>query len=157
MSTPVSQLFDPIETQPVVEPPSSKDLSRLASQYLLLETEAERVGQQLADIKKRKDHAENNLLDAIEASGMKSFKLDTGHLITSCVKFRFSLPAKSMAEERERCMKWLKRVGAKDLMAEDINVQSMSRFLRERMEQGKEVIPEFKRFEQRYLSVRKEQ
>lgn len=156
MTQSVSQLFDPIDTQPVVEPPSAKELGRLAAQYLLLEKEHEVASGALKDVTQRKDQAEMQLLDALAQSGMKSFKLETGHLLSSCSKFRYSLPPKSMVEDREKAMRWLKRVGAKDLIAEDLNPQTMSKFLRERNEQGKEISPLIKAYEQRYLSVRKE-
>lgn len=156
MSNSLSNLFDPMETSAEIEQPTSvRELTKLASSYLLISSQIEKLQAELKDLRDRQQYAENQLLDKLQGE-IKSFRMETGHLITACTKQRFQLPPKGLPEERLGALRWLKRIGAKDMIAEDINPQTMQKFLRERIEQGKAVTPLIKTFEQRYLSVRKD-
>lgn len=119
-----------------------KDLKKLATAYLALDAALADLDLRAKEARKKAERAELQLLDAMQAAGMKSFRLEsTGQLLTSTIKHRFALPPKSAAEDREAALRWLKRVGAKHLIAEDINPQTVTAFLRERLEAGKPTSP----------------
>lgn len=138
----IDELFGtPVET-PNMPEIAEKDLAKLATKYLAADALLADLEDRAKQARKEAERAELQLLDAMQAAGMKSFRLaTTGQLLTSSVKHRFALPPKSNAEDRTACLRWLSRVGGKDLVQEDIHPSTLTAFLRERLEKGKPCSP----------------
>lgn len=137
-------------------PPPSESLTVLAAQYLLLDSQVEEAQKQVADMKSNRDQAEIALINAMEQQKLKSFRLESnGALITSVLKSQFALPLKSQPEQRAQALKWLKRVGAGDLIELGIHPSTLTAFLRERAEENKPISELIKITPLRSLSVRR--
>lgn len=173
----IDELFGTPVESPHAPEVNEKDLAKLATKYLAADALLADLEDRAKQARKEAERAELQLLDAMQAAGMKSFRLaSTGQLLTASVKHRFQLPPKSNPEDRNECLKWLRRVGARDMVQEDVHPSTLTAFLRERLEKGKpcspikvvntvnpitgaeenETVKLIKDTEFRYLSVRKE-
>jgi hypothetical protein len=130
------------------------ELATLLKTYLKSREQKEFIAAQMKEATKVVDDLELQILQRMELEKLKSVKA-CGAGFTSCVKSYFALPPKDQVDERARCLTWLRRYGASELVEESIHQGTLTKFLRERKEEGKTILAAFKETEMKYLSVRK--
>ena len=153
MSRPsVESLFGPTAE---AEASNGSPLADLAKRLLILRGKADAAKMLYDDAKEQAEQTEANLLLAMEQAKLKSVKLESGELLTACVKSQFSMPNKDKPEDRHAVIVWLNRIGMGNLAEESVHAATLTKICRERQADGKEINPLVKEFQQQYLSVRK--
>ena len=114
-------------------------IAELARVYLRYRAVDEDIAARLKAAIALTDAAKSALMVAMEQAHLPTVRLKTGEQLIIGVKHVFALPPKSDPENRLKALAWLRRVGAKDLVEEAINPQTLTKFLRERVDGGKEV------------------
>ena len=127
-------------------------LSEVCETYLALCDKFDAAKKKSDEAKAEMEAAEEAILAQLNQHGTKSISTTSGYRFTCVEKPYYSLPAKAQIEDREKAVLWLKRCGAKELFEETINTQTMTSFLRERVEEGKNIIPLIGRFVKTTLS-----
>lgn len=155
-ATVLKELFEDIQPTESQEDVRAKgELATLAAQYALLDRQVADIEPKMKELKERRDAAENLLLKAMQENHVKSLKLRDGSTVIDTVRSVFTLPPKTEPERREEAIRWLRRVGAKDIIEESLHHSSLNAFMRERMEQEKELRPDLlKRTDLHHISRR---
>jgi len=127
----------------------------MAERCLRLREKAEAARQAAKAASDQADAADLDLLTAMDQAKMKTISLQTGEQFTATTRHVFSLPPKDEPERRAEALTWLRRVGAKELVEENIHPNTLLKFLRERLEAGKSINPLIKDVELKCLRVTK--
>lgn len=106
----------------------------------------------LAEVKAEEEQAEQRLLDAMEAQGVKSAKVPGVGLLTATVK----TSARYNVEDLHKAMEWVKGLGHGDAIRPSVLPSQFTAMVKDAMEAG-QTVPEFiKIHQEQTLSFRKE-
>lgn len=117
-----------------------------------------KVDEREAELKKLKGQLEAvnlQILTKMSEEKLGAVRAASGHLFSEVVKNVYALPNKDQVEARERCRKWLRRVGLGALIEESVNAQTLTKALREREAAGRGILELIRVTPIRTLSVRK--
>jgi hypothetical protein len=133
---------------------SESILVSLARKVIAMRERQEAARAELGEAIRVLENMEIAMLEEMDRQSIKSLRVKSGQLLTSVVKNKYSLPPKHTPEERKKALKWLSRVGGKDLIEADIHWQRLNSFLKERKENNKDISPLIQVFEQKSLSIK---
>lgn len=125
----------------------------LADTYLQARMRCARLREELDNAEAQRDALQWDLMVSLDAAQLKSARTEAG-LFTIAERHLFSLPTKKRPDARRQALRWLSRVGAKELIDTTIHWQTLNSFLRERLEKALPVHPLIRATTERYLQVR---
>ena len=148
MTKPLATLYEP-----VASPNGDVRLAALAHGYLQSRMRCDRLREELGHAEGIRDGIMLELIQMLDACGLKSVRTDDG-LFTIASKAYYSLPSKAEPDARRQALRWLARVGGKELIEASIHHSTLNAFLRERGENDMPVSPLLREVTERYLQVR---
>jgi hypothetical protein len=125
--------------------------ARLAESFLAIRGQ---VAQGEACLKLLREHllqAEQQLLLALDASGLKSLTLPGGETLAATSRSSYTIPAAAL--EDPQVFLGLLRAGGRDLVRRHVDPRSFSAFCRKAAKAGRHVHPAVKVFTRRTVSV----
>lgn len=110
----------------------------------------------LKDLEEDADSIERMIIQQMQSNKLKSLNLGKQLGVFSVAEQKwFRLPNLSDPAKRADAIRWLKRIGAGEMIRPEINAQSLSALMRERLEAKQSVSPLIEVSNKQYLSVRK--
>lgn len=127
----------------------------LAEAYIDAKAQADATKRQYDAARAEQERLAECILQSLDAAQLRAVRLDSGELLTVAERTFFRLPPLIEVAKRFAVFKWLRRVGATELIRNEIPHQTLSAFCRERIESGKAINNLIGQTTERYLSVRK--
>lgn len=145
------------QDNPFADPPPAAtiySLSEMCKKLMALRKVIDKRKAELSNLDEEAEQIESAIIAQMQAAQLSTLRLSKLGAFTVSVQKWFRLPNLTDPENRRAALRWLKLIGAKELVREDINPQTLSGLMRDREKDKKPINPLIQCSEKRYLSVR---
>jgi len=114
-------------------------IQKRVKEYYDFVQDVKNLNKTLEETKKRRDEAEEILIETFDDAGITAVKTAEGNFF-----FKFGFHASILADKKIEGMQWIKDQGHGDIIGESVNAKTFSTFIKEMMDEDASIeLPEF--------------